>query len=412
MWPFPKRTAPARFIPGLPYIDGERWATIGGTPSSITPQQAEALAAVLAAVNAVACTVASLPAYVTKASDAREEAPDHPLQRLINHGVNADESWSDFVEGLLASCLLRGNFLAEIQADTRGRVTGLRTLPWASVTPWMNDGGDLLFDFMPTLPPNAGKRRRYLREDVLFVKDRSDDGVIGRSRISRAAKSLQTAIQIETSSSQFMGNAARPAGTLTAPGRVSDATTKRLQEDWTGNYRGEGLGKVAILPEGLKWEPLSLMSAEDAQLVLHRNFSVADVARIFSVPPFMLADPSRATFASAREATRHFALSALLPWCRKIERAFSQSVLGSGFALKIDLDSLIKADIAELYSALLKGRQGGWLTANDARAETGFPAVADGNDITPPVSGGQPADPPPPAAGKVAPLFPVRHAAE
>ena len=35
----------------------------------------------------------------------------------------------------------------------------------------------------------------------------------------------------------------------------------------------------------------------------------------------------------------------------------------------------------ELYTALLKGRQGGWLSPNDCRAETGFPTVADGDDI-------------------------------
>jgi hypothetical protein len=61
----------------------------------------------------------------------------------------------------------------------------------------------------------------------------------------------------------------------------------------------------------------------------------------------------------------------------------------------------LKADINDLYSALLKGRQGGWLSPNDCRRETGFPAVAGGDDITPPVSGGQPAntDEPPASSG-------------
>ena len=411
MWPFRKRTAPARFVPGLPYIDGERWAH-GGTSSSITPGQAEALAAVLAATNAIACTVGSLPAYVTRSDDSRAEVPDHPLQRLIDFGVNDNESWSDFIESLLASCLLRGNYLAEIDTDTKGRLTGLRTLPWQNVTAWVDNAGGLLFDFIPTLPPDAGKRRRLLREDVLFVKDRSDDGVIGRSRISRAALSLQSALTLETSSRQFLANASRPAGALTAPGRISEATAKRLQEDWDNNYSGERKGKTALLPEGLKFELLALMTSEDAQWVLHKNFSVAEVARLFGVPPFMLADPSRSTFASAREATRHFALSALLPWTRRIERAFRQSVLSSGYMLRIDVDSLIKADIAELYGALLKARQGGWISPNDAREETGFPTVPGADSLEPPVSGGQPADPPPPADGKVAPLFPRRHAAE
>lgn len=393
MWPFKRKAAPQRFIQTPPFVDGERWAALGGT-SRITSQQAESLAAVLAAVNAVACTISSLPAFVTKSDDSRAEVPDHPLQRLIDYGVNDAESWSDFIESLLASCLLKGNALAEIESNQRGALQSLRTLPWANVVPWVDEQGDLLFDYLPTLPPRAGQKRRLLREEVLFVRDRSDDGHVGRSRIARASRSLQTALQVEGSASQFMGNASRPAGALTAPGRLSDQTVRRLAEDWDNNYRGERFGKTAVLPEGLQWTPLSMLSAEDAQLVLHRNFSVADVSRIFSVPPHMLADPSRATFASSREATRHFAMTCLLPWIRKIERAFSQTALSSGYRLHIDLDSLIKADIAELYGALLKGRQGGWLSPNDARAETGFPSVPDGDSIEPPVAGGRPADAP------------------
>lgn len=405
MWPFrTKAKRPSRTPPSVPFVDGVAWvAGLGGATSTVSAQSSEGLAAVLAAVNAVACTIGSLPAYVTRADDSRAEVPDHPLQRLIDDGVNGSESWSDFVEGMLASCLLRGNFVAELGIDARGELRSLTTLPWQNIVPWVDDAGELLFDYLPTLPPNAGKRRRLLRDEVLFVKDRSDDGVVGRSRISRASASMQSALELQRSSTQFFGNMSRPAGAITSPGRVSDDVAKRLAEDWDNNYRGNGLGKTAVLPQGMTWERLSLLTPEDAQLILHKQFAVADVARLFGVPPFMLADPSRSTFASAREATRHFAMTTLAPWCHRIERAFRQSVLGTGYALKIDLDSLIKADVGELYAALLKARQGGWISPNDAREETGWPRVDGGDSIEPPVAGGRPADalPPDDTTGKI-----------
>jgi phage portal protein BeeE len=117
------------------------------------------------------------------------------------------------------------------RTDDRGRLTGLTTLPWQFVTPWVADDGALLFDFLPALSPNAGKRRRYTRDDYLFMKDRSDDGVIGRSRISRAAQSLQSALQLQVQSTAFFGNMSRPAGTLNAPGRISRETADRLAND-------------------------------------------------------------------------------------------------------------------------------------------------------------------------------------
>ena len=44
-----------------------------------------------------------------------------------------------------------------------------------------------------------------------------------------------------------------------------------------------------MLPEGLKFEPLGWLSAEDAQIVERLSYTVRDVARIFGVPVFLLA---------------------------------------------------------------------------------------------------------------------------
>lgn len=230
-----------------------------------------------------------------------------------------------------------------------------------------------------------------MRDDVLFVKDRSDNGLLGVSRLTRAAGALQIALDLQTQSSVFLQNAARPGGTISPTTNLADEQRRKMKEEWDLAFRGREYGKVAVLPAGATYAALNMMSAEDAQLVAHRNFSVADVCRIFSVPPWLLADPTRATLASATAAMRSFTLTGLLPWIRKLEAAFAQSVLSSGYALHIDADALVKADVAELYTSLLKGRQGGWLTPNDCRTETGFPTVAGGDDLAPPVSGGQPA---------------------
>jgi phage portal protein BeeE len=87
----------------------------------------------------------------------------------------------------------------------------------------------------------------------------------------------------------------------------------------------------------MKWEPLSLLSAEDASLVGRLNFSIQDVCRIFSVPPFLLGDTVRSTFASATSALQFWAQSCLAPWVARVERAFSASVLSKDFKLRIDL---------------------------------------------------------------------------
>jgi hypothetical protein len=42
-------------------------------------------------------------------------------------------------------------------------------------------------------------------------------------------------------------------------------------------------------------------------------------------------------------------------------------------------------------TALLRGRQGGWLSPNNCREETGWPRAPGGDSIQPPVAGGRPA---------------------
>ncbi len=176
------------------------------------------------------------------------------------------------------------------------------------------------------------------------------------------------------------------------------ATRKRLHEDWNANFAGPRLGKVAVLGEGLTWSSLSQFSAEELQIVNARNFSVADVSRIYGVPPYMLADPSRATYASARESSRHFAMLSLAPWVAKLERAFSASVLGAEFALTFDMNSLTRADPEARWASWERARRAGVLSPN-------WPVVPGGDDIAPPNTSAaaagdkDDADEPPPVKG-------------
>lgn len=66
--------------------------------ATVTPMTAENLSTLFACVQAITAGIASLPALVyRKTENGREEAPDHPLSRLIRDGVNDRESWPDFV---------------------------------------------------------------------------------------------------------------------------------------------------------------------------------------------------------------------------------------------------------------------------------------------------------------------------
>jgi HK97 family phage portal protein len=404
MWPFDrllgrKRERAVVTLPGDWITNtnstGNPWGSLATDAWPISPHAAENIAAVGAAVNAIAGTIASLPAYVVMANDSRAEVPEHPLQRLIDGGVNDSQTWSDFIEALMGSTLLQGNALADVEADDYGRLRALHLMPWPQVQVQITEKDRLVFDYRPINGARAGQVRRYGRDDVLHLADRSDDGYVGVSRLSRARGALQLALDLQGFSAAFLNNAARPGGTLKTTTNIGDDMKRRLKEEWDIAFRVRGeYGKVAILPAGTEYAPLSQMSAEDQQIVNHRNFSVSDIARVFGVPPHILADPSRSTFASAREASRQFATQTLAPWVSKLQRAFAMSVLSSQYRLIIDLGDLLRADPEARWASWQRARAAGVLSPNDVRTEEGWPASDDptADSIEPPVAGGRPAD--------------------
>jgi HK97 family phage portal protein len=386
MWPFKTKARPR---PSIPFVGGQAWmAGYAASDAAITPRGAENLAAVLCAVNAISETVASLPAYVVRRGDlSNKPVPTHPLQRLIDGGVDVNGTpWATFLTDFNASVLLRGNAAAAIIVNDAGRLTGLRPLQWQHVVPWIGANGALRLDYTSMLPPDAGKRVTFIREDFVFMRDRSDDGVIGVPRLQRAAAAVRAGLELQSASATMIANAARPGGYLTAPSKISPETATRLGTDFDQNYRKERTGKTAVLGEGLEWKPLSLISADDMQIINAKNFTVADVARVFGVPPWALADPTRATYASAREAMRQLGMMTIAPWASRVEAAFDTDVLSPEFHLHVDLGALMRADPEARWVSWQRARQAGILTANEIRADEGYEPSSDplANSLAPP----------------------------
>src|SRR5262245_40678271 len=85
---------------------------LGTTAGFVSPALAENLSTVLACVGAISSAMASLPAYVYRSeANGRTIDETHPISRLIASGPNEHQTWSDFIEWLMASVLLRGNAL-------------------------------------------------------------------------------------------------------------------------------------------------------------------------------------------------------------------------------------------------------------------------------------------------------------
>ena len=84
-------------------------------------------------------------------------------------------------------------------------------------------------------------------------------------------------LHIQKNSSTFFKNNSFPGGILTAPGEIKEATAKRLKEYWSTAFSGENAGKIAVLGDGLSFEPLGL-AAENSQLAEQAGLSAQTIA--------------------------------------------------------------------------------------------------------------------------------------
>ena len=341
----------------------------GAWPGS--PDFAENVASIAACVSLISGTIATLPATVFKRTgpDERTPAPDHPLQRIIDNGSDG-LTWADLLQAWLADGLLSGNALLAIRTSQAGRLVGLEWLPWSRVSCRQLSTGAIVYEYVGT----NGSMTRFLPDELVHLRDRLDPAqpYLGRSRLKRSPGVVNFAAELTYTAQKMQGNAARPGGVLTAPGKISDDLAKRLREDFDANFSGARRGKTAVLGEGLEFKITDGADAQSAQLVEQLLWSLQECARLFNVPSQLVGDLSAATYTNSAQAARALATFALAPWVDKIQAVFRSAVLSGPYEIEIDLAELMRGDVEGYFKSLALFRNSAIITANEARVLTGF----------------------------------------
>jgi HK97 family phage portal protein len=390
---------------------GAWWPLLGGLPTNsgqaVSPRNAENLAAVQACVSVIAGSIATLPGYIRRRDGPTLiESPEHPASALIDK-PNPCQTWPEFVETLVASALLHGNGLARIDTDHTGQPVALVAYPWGNVAPLLLPSGKLAFDVtqVTAIAGGTGQTRRLLQDEVLLLKDRSDDGILGRSRISRSPDVIGNALGLQEWSGSVWRNSTSPSGVVKLPPNISAEGMKRLTAQFDALHTGSANARRTVFIDNTsEWTQFSPISPEDAQILESRRFSTEEIARLFGVPPPLIADYSRSTFTNAETAGRWLAIHTLRPWIEKLEAAF-QAVFApqdrGRYALEIDLAGLLRGDDAQRWQSYQIARANGILTVDEIREMEGFNPLPAGQVPAPAASAAASTATPAPVAARV-----------
>ena len=200
----------------------------------------------------------------------------------------------------------------------------------------------------------------YDASDIIHIPDLTLDGYIGKSRISAARDNIALGIAAQTYGKNFFQSGAKISGVLKHPGQLGADAMQSLSQQWHRTYHSGYAGgfKTAVLEEGMDYKPIQL-SPQDAQFLTTRQFSVLEVARIFRVPPHLLADLDRATFSNIEHQSTEFLNYCISPILKKIEAEFNKKLIFQGNKINTyfehNVNALLRGDAksrAEYYKSL------------------------------------------------------------
>jgi HK97 family phage portal protein len=305
----------------------------GGTSSGkpVNETTAMQMTAVYSCVRILSEAVAGLPLNVYRYNDSggKERALKHPLYRLLHDEPNPEMTSFAFRETLMSHLLLWGNAYAQVIRNGRGEVIALYPLMPDKMTVDRDQSGRLFYLYQrgaEDAKAVGNDRRVYLPpSDVLHIPGLGFDGLIGYSPIAMAKNAIGLAMATEEYGAKFFANGAAPSGVLEHPGTIKDP--QRVRDSWNAAYQGSSNAhKIAVLEEGMKYTPIGI-SPEQAQFLETRKFQINEIARIFRVPPHMLADLEKSSFSNIEQQSLEFVKYTLDPWVVRWEQSMCRILL-------------------------------------------------------------------------------------
>ena len=379
---FHSRDKPKNYLPSSSYS-----AFFGSTSSgkNVNERTAMRVTAVYSCVRILSEAIASLPLHLYKQIDkgGKEKAINHPLYKLLHDEPNSEMTSFVFRETLMSHLLLWGNAYAQIIRNGKGQVVALYPLMPNRITVDRDSNGRIYYTYSVNESDNPKLRKlgqiRMTKDEIFHIPALGFDGLVGYSPIAMAKNAIGMAMACEEYGAKFFANGASLSGVLEHPGNIKDPT--KLRESWNSLFQGSSNShKIAILEEGLKYQPIGI-SPNEAQFLETRKFQIDEIARIFRVPPHMVGDLDKSSFSNIEQQSLEFVKYTLDPWVTRWEQAIHRSLLLESekkeYFAKFNVDGLLRGDYQSRMNGYSVGIQNGFLSPNDIRSLENMDLIPD-----------------------------------
>ena len=358
-----------------------------GSSTAVNPTTALTFSAVWAAMRLLSESVSSLPlgVYKREANGDNTELTND-LSYLLKYYPNSYQNKISFFEKVMMDLLSNGNSYVRIERNNLGKPIELLPLNFNGVDVYFNDN-----KLYYTSDQLGGT---FSADDILHFKlitnvnnsktnNNTQDGIIGLSPITQNMNAIGWAQDVEEYGRTFFKNGAKLSGVLKTDRALSEQAVDRLRNSFNNNYSSlSGSNQTAVLEEGLEFQPLSI-SQDQSQFLQSREFSVAEVSRIFNIPPHLLKDLSKSSFNNIEMQSQEFVTYTLMPYINKIElemntKLFRKSMVGTEY-IKFNVNGLLRGNIkdrSEFYKSMINS---GVMSINEVRRKEDLNRIDDGD---------------------------------
>lgn len=348
------------------------------------------LSTVFACIRIISDAVMQTPfkVYREGVDGAREEARDHPVYRLLQKRPNPRDTARFFKRYMTRQLASRGNAYALIERDGLDQIIALWPLHPDNVKVKLSD--TLVYSEWGTpIPGQSGMpvyevtipgqpRRIYAKREMLHLKDFSEDGIQGLSRIRIAREAIAMGIAAERYGATLFANDGRPSVVFEVEGKLGNTPAesreikKRMVDDWIEDHSGANAHRPAVLDQGAKLNAFSI-TPDDAQFLETRKFQVEEICRFWGLPPHMVAHVEGSTSwgTGIEQQQIAFLIYTQSPWYglweSEINAALFDEEEQGEYYVEAVIEGLIKGDIKARYEAYASAIGNGWMNKNEVR---------------------------------------------
>ena len=322
--------------------------------------------AVYAAIKLLSENIAALPKSVKLRTDGGyEDAIKHPAYRALCVAPNDYMDVFTFWFKGIADLYGKGNFYAVIDRRADGSIQMHPVSPeWVTV---LFDQGAKGYKVNCPMPAFQWLNRTYLEHEMLHVMLFTRDGLTGIDPIAYNAAAIGRGIATNKFSGEFYKRGGQIKGVLETDGELGDEAYEKFMRHY--GSAAENF-ETPLLEYGIKYKDVGI-SPVAAQLIQTETMSIDDIARIFCIPPHLLAELSHATFSNIEQQNIFFGEFSLRPVCKRIEvqlerKLFTEKEIGH-YSVKFDLRGLMRGDSKTRAEYYQTGINAGWMTPNEAR---------------------------------------------